>query len=98
MQDIKTRLDAEVKARNSTAELSYDRPDPLLIASKYADEYVALICALFAYGDAKQIVKFLDSLDFGLLERSDDEIVEALSQHYYRFQKSADVSALFIAL
>ncbi len=46
----------------------------------------------------KQIVKFLDSLDFSLLSKNDKEIEEALKNHYYRFQKSEDVIALFIAL
>jgi hypothetical protein len=27
-------------------ELSFDKPDPLLVASKYKDETIALICAL----------------------------------------------------
>ncbi len=96
--NIKKRLEQEVKDRNSQTELSYDKPDPLLIASKYQDETIALICALFAYGNAKLIVKFLDSLDFSLLEKSEEIIKEKLSEHYYRFQKSEDVIALFIAL
>ena len=91
-------LDNEVINRNKTLELSYDKPDPLLIATKYKDETVALICALFAYGNAKLIVKFLDSLDFSLLEASDEVIRKSLSKHYYRFQNSDDVVALFIAL
>jgi len=96
--DIKSRLDQEVEARNSHNELSYDKPDPLLIASKYQDETIALICALFAYGNVKAIIKFLDSLDFSLLEASDEMIQKELSSYYYRFQKSEDVVALFIAL
>ncbi len=96
--NIKSQLDKEVENRNSKTELSYDKPDPLLIASKYQDETIALICALFAYGNAKLIVKFLDSLDFSLLEKSDEVIEKELSEHYYRFQKSEDVIALFIAL
>ena len=96
--NIKKRLEQEVKDRNSQTELSYDKPDPLLIASKYQDETIALICALFAYGNAKLIVKFLESLDFSLLEKSEEIIKERLSEHYYRFQKSEDVIALFIAL
>jgi len=96
--DIKSRLDQEVKERNAEGELSYDKPDPLLIASKYKDESIALICALFAYGNAKLIVKFLESLNFSLLEASDELIRKELSKHYYRFQKSEDVVALFIAL
>jgi len=98
MKKIKELLDQEVKKRNSDSELSYDKPDPLLIATKYNNETVALICALFAYGNAKLIVKFLDSLDFSLLEASDEVIKKSLSKHYYRFQKSEDVMALFIAL
>ncbi len=35
----------------------------LMVARRYRDEYIALISALFAYGSAKQIVKFLDSID-----------------------------------
>ena len=95
---IKNRLDQEVKNRNSHNELSYERPDPLLIASRYQDETISLICALFAYGNAKAIVKFLDSLDFTLLKASDKVIKKELSSHYYRFQKSEDVVAIFIAL
>lgn len=43
-------------------------------------------------------MKFLNSLDFSLLNKSDEYIREALSEHYYRFQKSEDVIALFIVL
>ncbi len=96
--NIKSQLDKEVESRNSKTELSYEKPDPLLIASKYQDETIALVCALFAYGNAKLIVKFLESLDFSLLEKSDEVIEKELSKHYYRFQKSEDVVALFIAL
>lgn len=95
---IKAMLDQEIKERNCKGELSYDKPDPLLIASRHQDETIALLCALFAYGNAKLIVKFLDSLDFGLLDASELEIKKALSAHYYRFQNSEDVGAIFIAL
>ncbi len=98
MNKIKHMLDNEVLTRNNNSELSYDKPDPLLIASQYKDESIALICALFAYGNAKLIVKFLDSLDFSLLEASDEVIRQRLSTHYYRFQNSDDVVVIFIAL
>lgn len=91
-------LDQEVQARNTALELSYDRPDPLFVASKYRDESIALICALFAYGNAGLIVKFLESLDFSLLDASEQTIKKRLKSSYYRFQKSDDVAALFIAL
>ncbi len=98
LKDLKILLDKEVQQRNDYEELSYAKPDPLLVASRYRDERIALICALFGYGNAHQIVKFLDSLDFSLLDQSEAVIAEALRQHYYRFQKHEDVVALFIAL
>ncbi len=98
LTEVKTLLDNEVKARNNSSELSYDKPDPLLIASQFQDESIALICALFAYGNARLIVQFLQSLDFSLLDSSEEQIKKRLSSHYYRFQKGEDVSALFIAL
>lgn len=53
---------------------------------------------MFAYGNVKAIIKFLESLDFSLLEASDEKITQELAKHYYRFQNSQDISALFIAL
>ena len=98
LKKIKIRLETEVNIRNKQSEISLEKPDPLLIASEYNDEIIALICALFAYGNAKRIVMFLKSLDFNLLEMSDDTIVDALSSHYYRFQNAKDISVLFMAL
>jgi len=98
LEEIKELLDREVAHRNDQNELSYERPDPLLVASRYRDETIALISALFGYGNAKLIVKFLDSFDFSILDLSEEEISIALGRHYYRFQKSDDVIALFIAL
>jgi len=98
LKKVKILLDEEVITRNNSSEISSDKPDPLLIASQYNDESIALICALFAYGNVKLIVGFLESLDFSLLDASDEIIQQTLSSHYYRFQKSEDVSAIFIAL
>ena len=98
MKDLKQLLDNEVNNRNNKDELNLDKPDPIMIAKKYNDEYIALICALFAYGNAKQIVKFLDSLNFELLEKSEKIINKELDNYYYRFQNSEDVKAIFISL
>ncbi len=100
MDDIRLKilLDKESCKRDSLIELSYDRPDPLLVASRYRDEKIALISALFAYGNAGQIVKFLDSLDFSLIDKSDSKIEKGLRDKYYRFQKSQDVVAIFKTL
>ena len=95
---LKERLDAEVSKRNNSQEVSLDKLDPILVAKRHNDPTIALLCALFAYGNVKQIVKFLDSLDFELLSKSDEEINAALKNHYYRFQKGEDVIAIFIAL
>jgi len=96
--NIKALLDKEVLHRNSIEEVSEENLDPILVAHRYKNETISLICALFAYGNVKQIVKFLNSLDFSLLQKSDEEIRVALKNHYYRFQKSEDVIALFITL
>ncbi len=96
--NIKQLLDKEVNKRNSTDELSQDKPDPLIIAKQYNDEYISLICALFAYGNAKQIVKFLTILNFDLLNSSENEIRKELKGVYYRFQNENDVIEFFIAL
>lgn len=96
--NVKERLDLEVAKRNQEGEISLDNLDPILVAHRYKDPTISLICALFSYGNVKQIVKFLDSLDFELLNKSDEEIQKALVSHYYRFQKADDIIALFIAL
>lgn len=95
MENVKALLDEEVCNRNTNCELSYDKPDPLLVASRYKDEYSILLCALFAYGNAKLIVKLLDSFDFSLLEENDETIEKALDGFYYRFQNSDDIKIIF---
>jgi len=97
MQDIKKLLDKEVNFRNNIDELSFKKPDPLLIASRYKDEYISLICALFAYGNAKHIVKFLDQLDFSLLDQSEATIKKELKS-LYRFQTNDDVVNFFFTI
>ncbi len=98
MRDLQKRLDAHVAKRNDPGELCLDRPDPLLVARSYKDEKIALICALFGYGSATAIVKFLASLDFSLLDADAVSIERKLAGRYYRFQKDADIIALFCAL
>jgi uncharacterized protein (TIGR02757 family) len=97
LDDIKSRLDKEVAFRNQISELSFDKPDPLLIATKYKDEYISLICALFAYGKATLIVRFLNNLDFSILDKDEDYIKKELDT-YYRFQTPDDVREFFIAI
>lgn len=95
MINIKKLLNDEFSSRNKHFELSYDKPDPLLVASRYKDEYIILLCALFAYGKASMIVKFLDTLDFSLLDASDKKIDKELDSFYYRFQTNEDIKMVF---
>ena len=97
MSKLKKRLDAEVEKRNDINELSLSQPDPLMVARQNANEYQALICALFSYGNAKLIVKFLSQLDFSLLDSSEQRIRQEIKS-YYRFQNSRDVQEIFIAM
>ncbi|WP_428023931.1 TIGR02757 family protein [Arcobacter sp.] len=96
--ELKNLLDMEVNSRNNECELTQERPDPLFIAKRYNDEYISLICALFAYGKASLIIKFLDSLDFSLLDEDEKLIRKTLKNIYYRFQNSKDIQEFFIAL
>ena len=98
LKAIKILLDEEAERCNQLSELSTDKPDPIMVAKAHNDETIALICALFSYGNAKLIVKFLQSLDFSLLDAEDEVIREMLSSHYYRFQNAEDVAVLFMAL
>jgi len=78
--DIKEKLDSLIK--EGIYEISEKKLDPIIIAKKYNDEYIALIAALFAYGNVKAILKFLNSLDLENLNSN---------SAYYRFQTKKDV-------
>jgi uncharacterized protein (TIGR02757 family) len=69
-----------------------------MVAKRYNDEYISLICALFAYGNAKQIVKLLNSFDFDILYQDEKTIKNKLQNYYYRFQSSDDIIAFFISI
>ena len=91
------RLEKEVLTRNCSTEISSLKPDPLLVASRFKDEYSSLVCALFAYGNVNAIVNFLNQIDFSLLSQTEDAIREHLNV-YYRFQTRRDVQEFFITL
>ncbi len=97
-QALKLRLDEEVLNRNRYDEISLEKPDPILIARQYKEEYTALVCALFAYGKVENIIRFLSSLDMRLLDAGEEVIREKLEKHYYRFQNSEDIIQFFITL
>jgi len=95
---IKQRLDLEVQVRNTNIEVSEEKPDPILIAKNYQDEYISLVCALFAYGKVENILKLLHSFDMDLIDADESSIRKGLQKHYYRFQNSEDIIQFFITL
>lgn len=95
LDKISKLLKQEAAKREKSLLLEEKNPDPLWVAKVYNDEYISLICALFAYGNAKQIVSFLKSLDFSLLQKEDALIVTSLEKSYYRFQNSKDIIEFF---
>ena len=80
MDRIKELLDKLIE--ENIYEVSEEKLDPILIAKEFNDEYVALVSALFAYGNVKAIIKFLRSLDLKNLKAN---------EAYYRFQTKEDV-------
>lgn len=95
--DLKKILD-ENYLQFSTEKNLFDFADPLQIAKTLKDERAILICALFAYGNAKLILKFLKSLDFELLNLSESVIKKELKNFKYRFENSEDIAQIFITL
>ncbi|WP_270869617.1 TIGR02757 family protein [Campylobacter sp. JMF_04 NA10] len=89
-------------ARSNTDENLFSAPDPLQVLKPLARAphapVIALICALFAYGNAGQIVKFLNSLNFDLLGSDEKTIKSALQGKKYRFQSERDVAEIFLTL
>ena len=95
--DIKNLLEKEI-INKSYYDVNEQNLDPILIAQEKKDEYISLVCALFAYGNVKAIIKFLRSIDFDILDESENEINKYFSNHYYRFQSIEDVKQFFITL
>jgi len=98
--NIEQLLNDEIKNRNSSTEISEDKPDPLLIAREQNHDLAILTCALFSYGNAKQIVKFLKKLPFHLIDRPVNEknIRDSLEDLKYRFQSNEDIVQWFLLL
>ncbi|TKX29536.1 TIGR02757 family protein [Campylobacter aviculae] len=97
LKELKIKLDALVSLKN-TREALFENPDPLQVAKIYKDEFIALLCALFAYGNAKNIVNFLNKLDFSLLDANEKQIRKNLKGLKYRFQNEKDILEIFITL
>jgi len=96
MINIKNLLENEIKNKDYY-EVNETNLDPILIAREKKDEYISLVCALFAYGNVKAIIKFLRSIDFDILDENEEEIRKYIN-HYYRFQSIDDVKEFFVTL
>lgn len=97
MKNIKEILNYHADIKNCPQNL-FNSADPLQVATKFKEPNIALICALFAYGNANLIVKFLNSLNYELLDESDDEIRRFYKTFKYRFQSIKDVTEIFITI
>ena len=95
--DIKKLLDDEYSAHCSEAGL-FLAADPLQIAREFKDPLIMLCCALFAYGNARQIVKFLSSLDFNIIYKDESKIYAYFRDNprFYRFENTKDLEQIFI--
>ncbi|MEA2111902.1 MAG: TIGR02757 family protein [Campylobacterota bacterium] len=95
---LKERLDNEVFFRNQECEVSYEKPDPVLVATRLNEPFGALACGLFGYGRADAIVRFLDSIDYSIIDADESVIESTCKNHYYRFQNTTDVIEFFKTL
>lgn len=97
---LKDNLDELYRQRNESEDFTH--PDPIIIARKHRDskhaDITALFCALFAYGNAHQILKFLRKVE-SLTNAFDWESVPRdLSAPKYRFANQHDVANLIFVL
>ena len=93
-------LEAQYQSFNVECAISKELPDPLLVARKFNNEKIALFCALFAYGNVRAILNFLNSCDLEiLLQKKDKEIAKKVCiNKSYRFQKNIEIFDFFQAL
>ncbi len=100
MNNLKQLLDKHYEIRNTTFELSLDKPDPLFAVKQYLDSKyineIAVICALLSYGNAKQILKTLLSIDFNIIDNR-EAILNTIFP-LYRFQSREDIKNIFLCM
>lgn len=82
---------------NSQEAINENLPDPLGIARQFQSDKVALFCALFAYGNVRSILKFLNSCNLNALETQTRDSVSCTAK-VYRFQNNAEIQCFFEAL
>lgn len=100
--ELKNFLDFHYNERNSLSELSGIKPDPLVSVKENMDNVnhvaeMAILSALLSYGNAGQILRTLRSIDFTLLDKTREDILNA-DFPFYRFQTSDDIKRAFLAM
>ncbi len=87
--ELKALLDRACAQYSDRDAISWQKPDPLLIAREQREDWAVLLCALFGYGSVRAIVGFLDEIDF--------ETGRA-PERGYRFQSREDVTRILAVL
>ncbi|WP_317372576.1 DUF2400 family protein, partial [Helicobacter canis] len=91
--NLQELLDSAYYAHNRVGAISEQNLDPLLVVYENSHRAnlpaIALVCALFAYGNVGAIVKFLRRLDFGLLG-GEDSVLGNHSGDFVDFRATAD--------
>ncbi|WP_299546206.1 TIGR02757 family protein [uncultured Helicobacter sp.] len=94
---LKTFLDTQYQSFNTEYAVSEDLLDPLLVARRFCNEKVALFCALFAYGNVRAILNFLQACNLeDLLDLK--KKCKLQTNKSYRFQNNAEICDVFQAL
>lgn len=97
-------LEEQYEAFNHYHSITTDLPDPLGVARQFISDKVALFCALFAYGNARAIVRFLESCNLYFLEQTSIQSNACLSEipyctnKPYRFQNQDEIQDFFESL
>ncbi|EES89271.1 conserved hypothetical protein [Helicobacter canadensis MIT 98-5491] len=99
-------LEEQYEAFNHYHSITTDLPDPLGVARQFMSDKVALFCALFAYGNARAIVRFLESCNLYFLDQASykshhnlhlNEIPYCTNKPY-RFQNQDEIQDFFESL
>ncbi len=95
-------LDEQYILFNKENAINQSLLDPLLVARRFKNDKVALFCALFAYGNVRAMLKFLDSCCLEILTRGipnkKDSLIPPCTKNVYRFQNNSEIQQFFEAL
>ncbi|TLD85010.1 TIGR02757 family protein [Helicobacter sp. MIT 11-5569] len=93
---LRNFLEEQYQAFNQENAINRTLLDPLLVARELKSEKVALFCALFAYGNVKAILNFLQGCNLKDLDSKETCKLQTIKP--YRFQNNAEIQDFFSAL